>query len=49
MRQNGGIISVADPAAGDFVQRQDVNTVESCSVCHGPGGQADLEVVHGLK
>ena len=24
-------------------------TIETCSVCHGPGHLADVEVVHGLE
>ena len=49
MRQNGGVISIADPDAADFTQRQDVNTVESCAVCHGSGKSADMGVVHELE
>jgi OmcA/MtrC family decaheme c-type cytochrome len=46
MRQNGGVISVADPTAAEFTQRSTLNTVESCVICHGPGKQADVETVH---
>jgi OmcA/MtrC family decaheme c-type cytochrome len=49
MRQNGGIISTANPDAFDFTQRQEVDTVESCAVCHGAGRIADLNVVHELE
>jgi len=48
MRQNGGTISVADPDAVDFTQRQELVAAESCAVCHGDGNIADLSVVHGI-
>ena len=49
MRQNGGVISVANPDEADFTQRQDVDTVESCSVCHGSGRTANLSVAHEIE
>ncbi len=49
MRQNGGIISVANPDEFDFTQRQDLDTVESCTICHGEGRIADLSSVHAIK
>ena len=49
MRQNGGIISTANPDEADYTQRQEVDTVESCAVCHGSGKIADLNVVHGIE
>lgn len=49
MRQNGGVISLAAVGAADFTQRQDVVTVESCSVCHGDGKISDVGVAHGIE
>ena len=49
MRQNGGTISVADPAQADFTQRQEIDMVESCTVCHGAGRSSGVDVVHGLR
>lgn len=49
MRQNGGIISVANADAADYVQRQEVVTVESCAVCHGDGKIASMSLVHGIE
>jgi OmcA/MtrC family decaheme c-type cytochrome len=49
IRQNGGVISIADPAEASFTQRQNVDSVESCAVCHGEGKIADLIVVHQIK
>jgi OmcA/MtrC family decaheme c-type cytochrome len=48
IRQNGGVISIPDPAAGSFTQRQDVDSVESCAVCHGDGKIAAIGAVHGI-
>ena len=49
IRESGGAISIADPDAADFAQRQDVVAAESCAVCHGAGKVADLSVVHELE
>ncbi len=49
IRESGGMISIADPDAADFTQRQDVVAAESCAVCHGAGRAADLSVVHELE
>jgi OmcA/MtrC family decaheme c-type cytochrome len=49
MRQNGGMISVANPDMADFTQRQEMDTVESCVLCHGPGKIADISLMHGLQ
>jgi len=48
MRQNGGVISIADAGTMDFTQRQEVMTVESCAVCHAAGSVAGISVVHQL-
>jgi OmcA/MtrC family decaheme c-type cytochrome len=49
MRQNGGVISIANPDEADYTQRQEVITVESCAVCHGAGRNADMTAVHELE
>ena len=49
MRQNGGTISIADFASASFTHRQDVVTVESCTVCHGSGKVAAVGDVHGVQ
>ena len=49
MRQNGGAISIADPAVGSFTQRQEVVVAESCAVCHGSGKVAAVGSVHGIE
>ena len=49
MRQNGGVLSIADPDVGEFTQRQDVVIAESCAVCHGSGKLAAVEAVHGIE
>ena len=45
----GGVISTANPDEADFAQRQEVDTVESCVVCHGAGKIADMKLVHNLE
>ncbi len=49
MRQNGGIISNADPDVGAFTQRQNADNGESCAVCHGAGSAASMSAVHQLE
>ena len=49
VRQNGGVISIADPGVGSFTQRQDTTAVESCVVCHGDGKTADIGAAHGIE
>jgi OmcA/MtrC family decaheme c-type cytochrome len=41
MTQNGGSFDVAKPANGIVT-----NPLETCSVCHGPGGPADVKLMH---
>jgi len=48
IRQNGGVISIANPDEGEFTQRQEIDTFESCAVCHGAGRIADVSLVHRL-
>jgi OmcA/MtrC family decaheme c-type cytochrome len=48
MRQNGGIISVADADEADYTQRVDGDSLESCAVCHGEGNIADINEAHML-
>ena len=45
MMQNGGLLS--DPTGMFYSNRDELgSTYESCSVCHGPGKAADLDIVH---
>ncbi len=46
--QNGGSTSVMKDAEGRTIPGSSQASTESCSVCHGPGGVADLQVVHHL-
>jgi OmcA/MtrC family decaheme c-type cytochrome len=46
--QNGGSNDVTKDAEGRTILSTNPANLESCSVCHGAGGIADLAVVHHL-
>jgi OmcA/MtrC family decaheme c-type cytochrome len=48
MTQNGGSTSVSKDAEGRTVLGPNPVAVETCAVCHGPGGVADVMVVHNI-
>jgi OmcA/MtrC family decaheme c-type cytochrome len=48
IEQNGGSMMVTKDAEGRTIVSTNPANVESCSVCHGPGGIADLQVEHHI-
>jgi OmcA/MtrC family decaheme c-type cytochrome len=48
IEQNGGSLTVRKDAEGRTILGTNPAQVESCSVCHGPGGVADVAVAHHL-
>ncbi len=46
MQQNGGSLTVAKDAEGRTILSSVPANIETCSVCHGAGGVADVQVVH---
>ncbi len=48
MEQNGGSIAVTKDAEGRSIPSTLAANVETCMVCHGAGGVADVRVVHKL-
>jgi OmcA/MtrC family decaheme c-type cytochrome len=48
MQQNGGSITVAKDAEGRTIPTGNPASTETCSVCHGAGGVADVRVVHNV-
>jgi OmcA/MtrC family decaheme c-type cytochrome len=48
IEQNGGSTAVSKDAEGRTILGTNPANVESCSVCHGPGGVADLMVAHKI-
>jgi OmcA/MtrC family decaheme c-type cytochrome len=48
MEQNGGSTTVLKDAEGRTILGTNPATLESCSVCHGPGGVADVAVAHHI-
>jgi OmcA/MtrC family decaheme c-type cytochrome len=48
MQQNGGSLSVAKDAEGRTIPTGSPASTETCSVCHGAGGIADVQVVHNV-
>jgi OmcA/MtrC family decaheme c-type cytochrome len=48
MLQNGGSTTVAKDAEGRTIIATNPTSVETCSVCHGAGGVADVRVVHNI-
>ncbi len=48
MQQNGGSTTVAKDAEGRTIPTGNPASTETCSVCHGPGGVADVQVVHNV-
>jgi OmcA/MtrC family decaheme c-type cytochrome len=48
IEQNGGSTMIAKDAEGRTILGSNPAKVESCSVCHGPGGVADVKVAHHI-
>jgi OmcA/MtrC family decaheme c-type cytochrome len=48
MQQNGGSTSVAKDAEGRTIIGTNPASVETCSICHGAGGVADVKFVHNI-
>jgi OmcA/MtrC family decaheme c-type cytochrome len=48
MLQNGGQTNVLKDAEGRTILSTVPTAIETCAVCHGPGGVADVGVVHGV-
>jgi OmcA/MtrC family decaheme c-type cytochrome len=48
MQQNGGSTTVTKDAEGRTILSSIPADVETCSVCHGAGGVADVRVVHNI-
>jgi OmcA/MtrC family decaheme c-type cytochrome len=48
MQQNGGSTSVMKDAEGRTILSPIPANVETCNVCHGAGGIADVRVVHNI-
>ena len=48
MQQNGGSTAVAKDAEGRTILSTNPAAVETCSICHGAGGVADVKVVHNI-
>jgi hypothetical protein len=48
MLQNGGSTTVTKDAEGRTILSTSPANVETCSVCHGAGGVADVRVVHNI-
>jgi OmcA/MtrC family decaheme c-type cytochrome len=48
MLQNGGSTTVMKDAEGRTIPSPNATSVETCSICHGAGGVADVKVVHNI-
>jgi OmcA/MtrC family decaheme c-type cytochrome len=48
MQQNGGSTAVTKDAEGRTILSTNPANVETCAVCHGAGGVADVRVVHHI-
>jgi cytochrome c553 len=47
MMQNGGSTTIVKDAEGRTIPSGAAST-ETCAICHGPGGVADVQVVHNV-
>jgi hypothetical protein len=48
MQQNGGSTQVLKDAEGRTILSSNPALIETCGICHGPGGVADVRVVHNI-
>jgi OmcA/MtrC family decaheme c-type cytochrome len=48
MEQNGGSTTVLKDAEGRTILTSNPASTETCAICHGPGGVADVRVVHNV-
>ena len=48
MQQNGGSTTVLKDAEGRTIPSSSPATTETCAICHGAGGVADVQVVHNV-
>jgi OmcA/MtrC family decaheme c-type cytochrome len=48
MAQNGGSTTVSKDAEGRTIPSSNPANSETCSLCHGPGGVADVRVMHNV-